>query len=85
MSGDARGVWVGRAPPALTGEENPSPSYLVVHGVEVDGDAKSHADLVGPGVAPPDGAGGIVNFVRDAVPGQGFRCPKTGSTFKIKE
>lgn len=44
--------------------------------VEVDGDAESHADLIGPGIASPDGPGGIVHFVRHAIPGQGFRYPK---------
>lgn len=57
----------------------------LVHGVEVNGDAESHADLVGPGVAPPDRAGGIIDFVRDAIPGQGFRCPNKLSKFNIKE
>lgn len=41
-----------------------------VHRVKVDGDAEGHPDLIRPGVAPADGAGGVVHFVRDAVPGQ---------------
>lgn len=49
----------------------------LVHGVEVNGDAESHADLISPGVASSDGPRGIVYFVGDAVPGQGFRYPKS--------
>lgn len=48
----------------------------LVHGVEVNGDAKSHANLIGPGVASSNRPRGVVYFVRDAVPRQGFRCPK---------
>ena len=48
----------------------------LVHGIKVNGDAESHADLISPGVASSDGPRGIVYFVRDAVPGQGFRYPK---------
>lgn len=40
-----------------------------VNGVEVDRDPEGHANLVGPGVAPADGPGGIIHLVRDAVPG----------------
>lgn len=42
----------------------------LVHRVEVYRDAESHANLVGPGIAPANGAGGIVHFVGDAVPGE---------------
>lgn len=49
----------------------------LVHGVKVDGDAESHADLVSPGIASSNGPRGIVYFVGDAVPGQGFRYPKS--------
>lgn len=41
-----------------------------VHRVKVDGDAKRHPDLIRPGVAPADGPGRVVHFVRDAVSGQ---------------
>lgn len=37
--------------------------------VKVDGDAEGHADLIRPGVAPPDGSRGVVHFVRHAVLG----------------
>lgn len=45
-----------------------------VHGVEVDGDAEGHADLVRAGVAPADGPRCVVHLVRDAGPGQCFGC-----------
>lgn len=48
----------------------------LVHGVKVNGDAESHANLIRPGVASSDGPRGIIHFVGDAVPGQGFRYSK---------
>lgn len=45
----------------------------LVHGIEVDGDAESHTNLISPGIASSNGPRGIVDFVGDAILGQGFR------------
>lgn len=48
----------------------------LVHCIEVNGDAESHANLISPGIASSNRPRGVVDFVRDAVSGQGFRYSK---------
>lgn len=48
----------------------------LVHCVKINGDAKSHANLISPCIAPSNGPRGIIYFMRHAIPGQGFRYPK---------
>lgn len=48
----------------------------LVHCVKVNGDAKSHTNLISPCIAPSNGPRGIIHFMRHAIPGQSFRYPK---------
>lgn len=56
----------------------------LVHRVKVNGDAESHANLIRPRIAPSNGPGGVIYFMRHAIPRQSFRYPEQ-SEVRVKD